>query len=158
MFKISVCLLIASVLSPAWAAPSASSTTAATGQLALRFVPLDTALQSGADGLASVDLGVVSANTQGRHGRSITIRRRIAVLLDGGAGTSASARLSVVLATEMPDCVVRVDGLAVSTVPRLVAQAHRIGTPVVHDIEVTIPAHVAEGPFLSALQWIAESD
>ena len=120
-------------------------------------VPLDAATRGVAAGEAFVDLGTVSARSgDGRGG--IVVRRRVAVRLDAGAGGPASARLSVALATETPGCTVRVDGVTLSTLPRVVDPVHRVGTAVVHEIEVTIPASVPAGSFVSDLQWLAESD
>jgi hypothetical protein len=108
---------------------------------------------SGAAADAHMDLGAVAANRAAmRNGRTV-ITRRVAVRIDGPGPT---ARLSVALDTEAPGCTVRVDGLAVSTIPRVIEAAHRVGAPVVHQIEITIPRNVAPGAFLTNFQWQAE--
>lgn len=124
--------------------------------VAIRFIPLADALQGATENTAQVDVGAVSAQTFGGI-RTIVIRRRVAIQL-GDRPTLSTARLSVAMNAEAAGGVVRVDGIPLSVTPRLIAPAHRIGTPVVHDIEVTIPAHVPAGPFLSSLQWTAESN
>lgn len=154
MFRVSMYLLAALAISPA----SAAAAAAPASELAIHFLALDAATQSAADSNAYVDLGAVSANQHDGRSRGVTILRRVAIRLDGAAGTSATARLSVAMTTEMPGCTVRVNGITLSTVPRLITQAHRVGTPVAYDIEVTISANVPAGPFLSALQWVAESN
>ena len=83
------------------------------------------------------------------------VRQSVGLRLDG---QYASARVSVALAVETPGCIVRVDGVTLSTVPRMINPVHRVGATVVHEIEMTIPASVPAGAFLSNLQWFAESD
>lgn len=104
---------------------------------------------------AFVDVGHVAARFARGRGDSIVIRRRVALRLDG---PGVAARVSVALAAETPGCTVRVDGLAVSSVPRVIQPLHRLGVAVVHDIEMSIPAGVPAGAFLTNMQWIAESD
>ncbi len=108
---------------------------------------------SGPAGDGHLDLGTVAASRAAmRNGRTV-LTRRVAVRIEGAGPT---ARLSVALATEAPGCTVRVDGLAISTIPRVVDAAHRVGAPVVHQIEITIPRNVPPGAFLSNFQWQAE--
>jgi hypothetical protein len=126
--------------------------------LTVSFVPLDSATRSVGGGDAVADFGAVSANHGAGRTRGIVVRRRVAVRIDSRLATTSSARLSVALIAEMPGSTVRVDGVTVSTVPRMIQPVHRIGTAVVHEIEMTIPASVPAGSFHNDLQWIAESD
>jgi len=103
---------------------------------------------------AHVDLGALAANRASLRQRAIVTKRRVAVRIDG---PGPSVRLSVALGAETPGCSVRVNGIALSTIPRMLDGAHRVGTAVVHQIEVSIPADVPAGPFLSNIQWLAES-
>jgi len=106
-------------------------------------------------GDAFLDIGSVSAGPGRTRGKAIVVTRRIAVRLDGMAPT---ARVSVALLAETPGCTVRLNGLTLSSVPRLVDPMHRIGSAVVHQLEMSIPAGVPAGPLLSNLQWLAETD
>jgi hypothetical protein len=106
---------------------------------------------AGAD--AHMDLGALSANPASMRAGQIVIRRRVAVRLDGPGPT---ARLSVALGTEAPGCSVRLDSVALSTIPRVVDAVHRVGTPVVHQLEIAIPRGAPAGSFLTNLQWLAE--
>jgi hypothetical protein len=128
------------------------------GALTLSFVPLNSATRSvgGADTL--LDIGPVSAEHRAGRAPAIIVRRRVAVRIDTDRGSAASARLSVALASELPGSTMRVDGMTISTVPRMINPAHRIGSAVVHEIELTIPASVPAGAFASDLQWRAETD
>lgn len=140
----------------ATAAPAPVAALAPAGGLTLRFVPVGDALRADGGGNAFVDIGTVAAHPATSRDRGpLVVRRRVALRLDG---PYASARLSVALATDVPGCTVRVDGLAISTIPRIVSPVHQVGATVVHEIEMTIPASAAAGPFLGNLQWFAESD
>jgi hypothetical protein len=144
----------------ATSAPAASAGTVAVSgpasALTLRLLPLDGAVHTDAGGDAFVHVGSVSAHpAPGRKSAPILVRQSVGLRLDG---QYASARVSVALAVETPGCVVRVDGLSLSTVPRMINPVHRVGATVVHEIEMTIPASVPAGAFLSNLQWFAETD
>lgn len=149
-----LCLLLF-VATPAVAALAATEAGPASA-ITIRFVPLDSATRSTTGGDAFVDFGNVAR--QAGVGRGIVVRRRIAVRLDGYPGAPASARLSVALTVESPGCTVRVDGVTLSPLPRMIDPVHRIGADVVHEIEVTIPTTVPAGTFLSDLQWLAASN
>jgi hypothetical protein len=149
-------LLLLLVATPALAAAPAVTGAGATSAVTVHFVPLDSATWSAASGDAFVDFGTVAL--QSGTSRGIVVHRRVAVRLDGYPGAPASARLSVALTAEAAGCTVRVDGVTLSTLPRMIDPVHRIGSDVVHEIEVTIPTTVPAGTFLSDLQWLAASD
>jgi hypothetical protein len=121
--------------------------------LTLRFSELEAPLRS-APGQGALDLGTLRAQPSRGRALTITIRKRIGLLLDGRA---AHARVSASLAAEAAQASVAVDGRRLSTIPVLIDAAHRVGTTVAHDIEVTIPAHVPPGPFLAGIVWHAET-
>jgi hypothetical protein len=104
---------------------------------------------------AFLDVGHLSAAGSAGHVKAIRITRRVSVKLEGAAAT---ARMSVALLADTPGTTVSVDGATLSTIPRLIDPAHRVGSVVVHQIELTIPAGVPAGPFLNNLQWLAETD
>lgn len=147
------------LVAPALAAPEAAGGPETASQaLTLRFELLGSAVGIPGGGDAFVDLGTLSADRDAGRGRGIVVRRRVAVRLEGGPGAPAVARLSVALATATPGVTVRVDGVTLSTLPRTIDPVHRVGAPVVHEIEVTIPASVPPGTLLSDLHWVAESE
>ena len=154
---LSICVLALLAGTSALAASAGTtSVSAPASALTLRLQPLDGAARSDAAGDAFVHIGSVSAHpAPGRKNAPIVVRQSVGLRLDG---QYASARVSVALAVETPGCVVRVDGLTLSTVPRMINPVHRVGATVVHEIEMTIPASVPAGAFLSNLQWFAESD
>lgn len=134
----------------------AAGAAAGPAPLALRFVPLD-----GATGLAgdvAVDLGAMSAPAGAARRKGAVTLRRVGLRLESADRAPTSARVSVALDTESPGSQVRVDGIVLSTVPRLVDPAHRVGTTVPHRIEVTISPEMQPGPFASRLIWTADTE
>jgi hypothetical protein len=138
-------------LHPAWAAGPERA-------LTVRFVALDGPALAAPRGDGHLDFGSVAATPDRGRTTPIVVRQRIALRLDGAAGGARSARVSVALKAPTPGCVVRVDGIAISLLPRLVDPMHRIGTDVVHQLEVTVAANVPPGTFLNDLEWLAERD
>ena len=147
-------LALALVAAPVQAASPVGPAT----PLTFRFEPLDAPTRSVLDGDAFVDIGTVTAQTGAQRRRGIVVRQRVAVRLDGRPGTASSARVSVALSAETPGCTVRLNGVPVTTLPRLIDPVHRVGAPVVYEIEMTIPPSVPAGPLLSSIQWFAETD
>lgn len=121
----------------------------------LRLLPLDSTMTATASPVAALDIGTVSA--QSHPAGAVRIVRQVAVLLEPGDSTATSARLFVALDSESSGCSVRVDGVPLTTSPRLVSAAHRLGVPVAHRIEIVIPPSAPPGAFLSTLQWSADS-
>jgi hypothetical protein len=151
-------LLLAAAATPALDAAPAAPAAGPASELTIHFEPLDPGAAGVPGGDAFIDFGTVTARPGAGHGRGILIRRRVAVRLDGPAWAPASARLSVALTADTPGCTVRVDGVTLSTFPRTIDPVHRVGTAVVHEIEVTIPASAPPGIFLGDLEWLAESE
>lgn len=151
--------LLALMTAPVLAAASPALPAKPPNALTVRFIPYAAIVPSGSGSEAFLDFGVVAAKPGTGRQRAIVVRQRVAVRLDGGTtGAPVSARLLVALSEETPDCTVRLDGMPLSTLPRLIDTVHRVGTAVVHEIEVTIPPTVPAGTFLGNLQWLAESN
>ena len=150
-------LLLVLGLAAGPAALAAASPAPEPGSLRIRFEPLDAATHATASGDAFVDLGTMSAR-DGGEGAGIVVRRRVAVRVEAGPGGPSSARLTVALGTETPGCTVRVDGVTLTSLPRVLDPVHRVGTAAVHEIEVIIPASGPPGSFVSDLRWRAEAD
>jgi hypothetical protein len=139
------------------AAGAAAATPAALAPEPLRFAfqVLEGQSAGGLAGAALVELGRLSAHAARGRSPGIVVTRRVAVRLEGVA---SSARVSVALLAETPGSTVRLDGVVLSTLPRLIDPVHRVGSTVVHQLEITVPPGVAAGPFLSNLQWLADTD
>jgi hypothetical protein len=135
------------------AAAATASPGAATSPLTMTFLSAGNPMRSTSAAAAQLDIGRVSAASI-RKGPLI-VRQRIALLLEG---TGAAARVYVALDADMPGSTVRVDGQPISAIPRLIAPVHRVNAPVTHDIEIQIPPNAPAGPFLTNLQWSAQTD
>ncbi len=134
--------------------PSLAGAAAPAAPLVLQIVALESRQTSLPRGDVFVDVGAVSA-AYGRKSAPIKLAQRVGLRLEGSAAT---ARVSVALDSETPGVSVLVDGMPITTIARMIDPAHRMGATVVHRIEITIPAHVSAGNFLSNLQWLAETD
>lgn len=82
------------------------------------------------------------------------IQRRVVLRIDG-PGTAA--RVLAALDDEPAGFTMRIDGLVLTTVPRVLDPAHRLRMSVTHTIDIEIPAQTAPGPFFGRIQWLAES-
>lgn len=146
-------ILLSGALLALSAGAAAQAIPSPAGRLQLRFVALEPATRTIASDQSVLDIGTVAAKPR-RISNAIVVRQRIGVRLEGA---QANARLSVMLADPGVGTL-RVDGMPVSTVPRVIDPAHRVGATVTHEIELTIPPEVPPGPFLGNLQWLAETD
>ena len=147
--------LLALCVSTASAAGTTSLLQAAPAALAFAFQVLDGEGSRGVGSVPLVDIGAVSAKSVSGRSNPILVKRRVAVRLDGAA---AMARVSVSLVSETPGCTIRIDGQPIGSIPRVVDPLHRVGSTVVHQLELSIPAGVPAGAFLSNLQWLAETN
>jgi type 1 fimbria pilin len=152
-FRLAAAALAAFAAGAAAAAPAASPV-AGTASLTMKFLPADTAMHTTSAATAQLDFGRVSAAAFPRKGPLI-VRQRIALLLEGAG---AAARVSVALDADMPGSTIRVDGQPISAIPRVIAPVHRVNVPVTHDIEIQIPPNAPAGPYLTNLQWSAQTD
>jgi hypothetical protein len=129
--------------------------------LAITFVPLeDQAMRPLARGEARLDLGSVSAaeNADGRRLRRTRVRRRIGIRIGAAGATARPVSLRAFLAADDGRVRVRVDGLPLSSVPRLIDPAVRTGVTSSHLIEIEVPESEPEGPFFARITWLAETD
>jgi hypothetical protein len=153
---VAVLALSVSLLPARAAAGSAPAVGDARPELTVTFVPVEAQVASPTQGESFLDLGALAASRPGAHGRA-SVRQRVGVRVESPTHTVAVARLQVYLATETPGCTVRVDGVTLTAIPRTLDRIHRVGTTVVHEVEVIVPPNVPAGPFASAITWVAES-
>ena len=130
-------------------APAATAPEALTLRLSLVDRPSQHAAQQ-----QTLDAGAVAAN-RGSRRREVLIRARVALRLDGAG---SSARTFVAITQDFPGSAIRVDDRLVGLAPRLLNPAQRIGSTVVHQVEMSIGPDVPPGAFLSSLIWTAETD
>lgn len=102
---------------------------------------------------ASVDLGTLAADRKAMRERRVVLRRRVAVRVDGPGPV---VLLSAALLDEPAGCAVRVDGVVLSAVPRVIDPAHRVGAAVVHQLEFQIANDAPAGALSTRLQWFVD--
>jgi hypothetical protein len=93
---------------------------------------------SGSD--AMVDAGAMSKVTKRVFGIRIE-------------GTAATATLRAFLESHDGRSVIRIDGIALTTVPALIDAQLPVGKVTTHTIEIEVPASVPEGTIASAVRW-----
>ena len=89
---------------------------------------------------ALVDAGAMSKVTRKKFGIRIE-------------GTAATATLRAFLESHDGRATIRVDGIVLGTVPRLIDAQIPIGVVTTHTIEIEVPASIPEGSFASAVRW-----
>lgn len=71
---------------------------------------------------------------------------------------SGSATLRAFLETADPRCIVRLDGLVLSTQPRIIERFAPIGITTKHRIEIEVPASAPEGALVMTIGWDVTTD
>lgn len=101
--------------------------------------------------------GVMDAGTiQWRGGsKKATVTTRTVRLRIGqpAAEPRGTATLSAFLQTADARCTVRIDGVVLTSAPRVIQRNAPIGVAVPHRIEIEVPVHAADGPLLTSIGW-----
>lgn len=143
-------LLIAALL----AAPASAggrrrnaAVSAAREEIAIAFVGVTAG--SGAD--AVIDAGPMSH----LHRRANVTVKVFGIRLEG-PGKTATLRAS--LETVDRRCIVRVDGIELGTVPKVIAAQAPLGSVTSHRLEIEVPPTVPEGAFAASVRWEASNE
>jgi hypothetical protein len=86
----------------------------------------------------------------------VTLERRVGVRITSRSGRRGFARLRTYLETLDPRVLVSVDGVVLTTAPRLVDAQAPIGSTVSHRVDVEVPASEPPGAFASRIVWEVE--
>jgi hypothetical protein len=86
----------------------------------------------------------------------VTLERRVGVRITSRSGRRGFARLRTYLETSDPRVLVSVDGVVLTTAPRLVDAQAPIGSTVSHRVDVEVPASEPPGAFASRIVWEVE--
>ena len=104
---------------------------------------------TGSGSEAMIDAGSISKVT----------RRRFGIRLDAaGAAEGATATLRAFLESHDGRSTIRVDGVVIGTVPRLINAQTPLGIVTTHTLEIEVPATVPEGALASSLRWEASTN
>jgi len=127
----------------------------AAGELRIVFVTPESDMQQYA---AALDVGVIR-NSGGRRGAPATVEQTIAVRIERGGDLqvgTASLRASVV--TGDPRVVVRIDGMKLDALPRLIDGRVPVGATRPHRVTVEVPPSVPAGAIGSSIVWEVTSE
>lgn len=111
-----------------------------------------TFVENGALPDAIIDAGAVSWNGDGKKGAST--RRQIGIRIGRPSGEArGTATLRAFLETAGTRCSVRIDGILLGPVPRIVQANAPIGITTKHRIEIEVPTDAPEGAFDAVIRW-----
>jgi hypothetical protein len=106
---------------------------------------------SGSGSDAMFDAGVAS-RPRGVIVRSFGLR------LDAGTRTTGTAVLRVWLESNDGRSTIRIDGMPLGTLPRVLDAHAPLGHVTTHRLEIEVPPEVAAGSFGSAIRWEASTN
>ena len=89
-------------------------------------------------------------------GRMSHVQRRAFGIRIDGPGTAATLRAS--LETADGRCTVRVDGIELGAVPKVIAARTPLGGVTNHTLEIVVPPSVPEGSFAASVRWEASNE
>lgn len=92
--------------------------------------------------------------------RKTTITTRTVTLRIGRASREArgTATLRAFLETPDPRATIRVDGITLTTAPRVIEHHAPIGIAVTHRIEIEVPVSAPEGALAASIGWEVTTD
>jgi hypothetical protein len=119
-------------------------------EVTLSFVGL---AATGNDAVA--DLGTMSqSRTRRGHGANArTVTRKPFGIRINAPGSTGMAMLRAYLESYDGRCVVRIDGIALSTMPVVINAQSPVGEVTNHLLEIEVPGSAPEGAFASAVRW-----
>ena len=115
-------------------------------ELAIVFVGM-----SGSGSDAVLDTGMVS----GPRG---AIVRTLGIRLDSGTRTTGTAVVRVWLESHDERTAIRIDGMSIGTLPRILDAHAPLGRVIAHRLEIDVPPDVPEGAVASSIRWEATTD
>lgn len=101
--------------------------------------------------------GMVDAGTIVWHGgskRSTVSARQVTIRIgEPSREARGTATIRAFVETLDPRCTIRIDGIALTTVPRVIRRNAPVGVPFTHRIEIEVPVSAADGPLQTAIGW-----
>lgn len=79
-----------------------------------------------------------------------TVRMRIG---EASAESRGNVTIRAFLETPDPRCTIRIDGVPLTTAPRVIHRNAPIGIAFTHRIEIEVPVTAAEGPLQASIGW-----
>lgn len=131
-----------------------SMKSATEGAISVSFVsaPDGAALIGGTSGQRSLNLGTVS-HTGGAQAANVQVQKlpgrfvvstRFGLSIQAGSQTATTATVLAALTVPDPAFTFRLDGMTLQTVPQLLPGQARMGTTVMHRLEIEVPTSLTE--------------
>ena len=98
-----------------------------------------------------VELGTISWS--GAKRATVTTRTVRLRIGEPPAEARGNVTLRAFLETADPRCTVRVDGVVLTTLPRVIRRNAPVGVPIAHRIEVEVPVTMPDGPLHASIGW-----
>lgn len=112
-----------------------------------------------AAGNATVDVGDLSLQSPkvARHGRgrasSFSVVRHFRLRVERADRQSGRVEISAYLLQDCFNCRLRIDGVEISTVPKVIASNTQINTSIGHRLEIEVPTEAAAGALNAEIGW-----
>lgn len=110
----------------------------------------------------TIDTGTIARTINSRRGSSVgnAVTRRTFGIRIGPPSREASGRatLRAFLETADPRCIVRLDGIVLGTLPRIIERFAPIGIITMHRLEIEVPPSAAEGALVTTIGWGVTTD
>ena len=101
--------------------------------------------------------GIVDAGTivwRGGSKRSAVSTRTVILRIGEPSRESrGTATVRAFLETFDPRCTIRIDGVPLTTVPRVIRRQAPVGIAFTHRIEIEVPRTAADGPLQASIAW-----
>ena len=108
----------------------------------------------GTAGDAVIDAGRIAYRPRRNGPRTSTTTRRFGIRIGAASGEPrGTATLRAWLETTDPNTTIRIDGVVLGTVPRVVDGQARIGVVTDHRLEIEVPLSAPEGPVAVTIRW-----
>jgi len=118
----------------------------------LAVSPSSSALQLTLVGAAVVDAGAIT--WRGGSRRSSVVSRTVTMRIgDSSRESRGTATVRAFVETFDPRCTIRIDGVPLTTAPRVIRRRAPIGIAFTHRIEVEVPVTAADGPLQASIGW-----
>ncbi|HET7434054.1 MAG TPA: hypothetical protein VFN10_04990 [Thermoanaerobaculia bacterium] len=136
--------------------PAAAASATRVNPIAIVFTSVE---GNGSD--AYTDAGSISqaraVHGHGRNARAFTTKL-FGIRLERAGAPQGTARLLVSLESSDDRCTIRIDGVVITTTPRVIDAQMTIGKTTQHTLEIEVPADMPEGAINAALRWEATTD
>ncbi|MFP5247385.1 MAG: hypothetical protein ACLGH0_11880 [Thermoanaerobaculia bacterium] len=93
-----------------------------------------------------------------RKGTAVTMRTFAIRIGQPSREARGTATLRAFLETADPRSTIRIDGIALSTTPKVIRRHAPIGIPTTHKLEIEVPASVPEGTIAASIGWEVTTD